>query len=82
MFTLRTIPENGCEINNALGDGYVLVRRGHQDFDEPISKIEVEPDRVFAFIKYGYSGVHSLEDGNEYYIMTGSGQTYAKISRH
>lgn len=86
MFILRQITKEGSILNHSIGDYYNLVKKESQEkeFNKELELMGNHPyiDKIFGVIRYhSHSSTehYPLYKGQNYYIMTESGQTFEKI---
>lgn len=86
MFYLRKISGQGVEMNFTLGDDYTLIHnfRNPEEFKEALEIYEAtkspkNENKIFAFIT-GNGRTLPLFQIQQNYVMTGNGDTYAKIA--
>lgn len=80
MFVLRRVSGNGVEMNHAIGSSYTLVHseQNPEEFEATMNAGRYAPE-TFAFVSDERGKVIALYGGQTNYIMTDSGQTFARI---
>lgn len=83
MFILRKITAEGLEMNFSLGNGYNLIRRDANPGTFEVYKEGeqlVDPEKCFAIITADDGKiVLPLFKNQHNYIMTASGETFARL---
>jgi hypothetical protein len=79
MFILRIVEKESIT-NIAIGDNYEVGRKGSVIFDEFVAVNDwVDSDNIKCVIETPHhDGIH-IENNQEAYIMTNSGQTFEKL---
>ncbi len=84
MFILRQITPQGVESNQILGDNYsITTEEAHKEKFDQIIKDQQLPTQYmqFAYLHHSTSPFpYPLFEGFKYYIMTGSGETFANLT--
>lgn len=96
MFYLRVITKEGVQVNSVIGDQYLIIdsadnpEKFNETFKEVFTRDRVadlcatadEDTRgVYAFISSQKLQMHPLYKGQQAYVMTESGGTFAKLSQ-
>lgn len=83
MFVLRTKTPNGDEQNLFLGKSYMVCDHNSKEFDRVSTETgytDAQDRGIFAFLIHEEPGnLVPLYRDSEYYVMTGSGTTFAKL---
>jgi hypothetical protein len=85
MFVLRRITSNGSEINTPLKESYNLIteERNPEEYKTTLKvwiDLESDPD-IYGFIVHNNgTDIIPLYKKSTYFVMTGSGQTFANIT--
>lgn len=90
MYTLRKILSNGSQINEAIGERYVVIiegGKGQERFNQELklwketkdSLITPDQPRIFGFITTEKSKIIPLYVDEYIYIMTENGNTFSKL---
>lgn len=88
MYTLRTVPPNGANENQLIGDNYSFTHRSQHPeafkemfrdvFTEVEAKSQPRTKLVYGFV-LSKGVAHPLYNDNIYYIMSESGKTFDKL---
>lgn len=82
MFILRRITSDDVERNTVLGDNYILIKpnRNKDDFDLSVEKTQCDKKDIYGFISHEEgTKLIPLYNKSCYFIMMGTGQTFAHI---
>jgi hypothetical protein len=83
MFVLRRINEESVEVNTYLGIYYTLIlaSKNKAEFCKTTEQWKMDDlEGVYGVITFDDAdSIMPLYEGSEYYIMTDSGKTFAKV---